>query len=106
MINIFYRTNGKIICEKDVKLLANIVLCNILWVDLVSATQEEASNVESYFSIRLQSRQEAEEIESSSRFFETEDRIIANSNFLILNKEFNLYIKCSFLLNDLIHFFN
>ena len=100
MINIFYRTNGKIICEKDVKLLANIVLCNILWVDLVSATQEEASNVESYFSIRLQSRQEAEEIESSSRFFETEDRIIANSNFLILNKESYHDEPVSFIIKD------
>ncbi|OFX61053.1 MAG: magnesium and cobalt transport protein CorA [Bacteroidetes bacterium GWA2_30_7] len=100
MINIFYKTNGKIICEKKISFLEEISLSNILWVDLVSASCEDKAIIEQHFCVRLQSRQEAEEIESSSRFFETEDRIIANSNFLILNKDSYHDEPVSFIIKD------
>ena len=55
----------------------------ILWIDLYKATDEEKQKVEQFLDIKLQTRQESEEIESSSRYFETEDEIFANSNFLL-----------------------
>ncbi len=55
----------------------------ILWIDLYKASEEEKEKVEQYLDIKLQTRQESEEIESSSRYFETEDEVFANSNFLL-----------------------
>lgn len=55
---------------------------NIIWVDLQNPTPSEIQDVEAHFEFKFQSRQEQLEIESSSRYFETDDEIIANSNFL------------------------
>jgi magnesium transporter len=55
---------------------------NLIWIDLQNPTPAEIKDVEANFEFKFQSRQEQLEIESSSRYFETDDEIIANSNFL------------------------
>lgn len=63
---------------------------DILWVDLLNSTQEEMAFVEQKLGTELFTRQEAEEIESSSKYFESEQEINANLNY-IFRKEDNTY---------------
>ena len=56
---------------------------NIFWIDLISATDEEKHRVERDFRVELFTQQESEEIESSSKYVETEDEIGINLNFLV-----------------------
>jgi magnesium transporter len=56
---------------------------DILWIDLTSPSGEEKRAIEEYLNTTLQSRAQAEEIESSSRYSESETTIFANTNFLI-----------------------
>ncbi len=82
MIRIFYKQGDKIVKDNDVKRLDT--LTNIMWVDMQAPTQEEEEWIESKTSISIQTPQEIAEIESSSRYFERNNEITANSNFLRL----------------------
>ena len=82
MLNIFYRENGKIFVSQSEKDFANLELANTVWIDLVDPTGDEKRAVEDFLGTEIQSRAQAEEIESSSRYFETDDAIFANTNFL------------------------
>ncbi len=81
-MNIFYRENGKIFVSQSEKDFAQLELENTVWIDLVDPTGEEKRAVETFLGTEIQSRAQAEEIESSSRYFETDDAIFANTNFL------------------------
>lgn len=74
----------------------------LVWVDLQNPNPSEIADVEANFEFKFQSRQQQLEIESSSRYFETDDEIIANSNFLQLNSEQDHFISnaVSFILQD------
>jgi len=82
MLNIFYRENGKIFVSQSEKDFANLELENTVWIDLVDPTGDEKRAAEAFLGTEIQSRAQAEEIESSSRYFETDDAIFANTNFL------------------------
>jgi len=72
-----------------------------LWVDLQNPTPDEIKSVEDKFDVSFQSQQEQAEIESSSRYIEEDDYLIANTNFLIPNKEEGYVgVPVSFLLKD------
>jgi magnesium transporter len=62
----------------------------VLWIDMVSPTNEERSGIEAFLSISLQTQQQAEEIESSSRYYETESALYANTSFLLVSAEHEL----------------
>ena len=81
-MNIFYRENGKIFVSQSEKDFAQLELENTVWIDLVDPTGDEKRAVEAFLGTEIQSRAQAEEIESSSRYFETDDAIFANTNFL------------------------
>ncbi len=81
-MNIFYRENGKIFVSQSEKDFANLELENTVWIDLVDPTGDEKRAVEAFLGTEIQSRAQAEEIESSSRYFESDDAIFANTNFL------------------------
>ncbi|MFW5762363.1 MAG: CorA family divalent cation transporter, partial [Cyclobacteriaceae bacterium] len=85
MISIFYKSEGKTRKAQDLKLLNKTTTSQIIWIDLLGPREEDIKLVEDHFNLRLQTRAEAEEIESSSRYYETEEKIMANSNFLIRN---------------------
>jgi magnesium transporter len=75
---------------------------NLIWIDLQNPTPAEITDVEAHFEFKFQSRQEQLEIESSSRYFETDDESIANSNFLKFDKTGEAFISSavSFILQD------
>ena len=100
MLNIFYRENGKIGVSQSEKDFARITLENTVWIDLVDPSGAEKRAVEVFLGTEIQSRAQAEEIESSSRYFETDDAIFANTNFLTPGAEEYMMQAVSFTLVD------
>ncbi|WP_025764686.1 magnesium/cobalt transporter CorA [Dyadobacter tibetensis] len=97
MVRIFYKDGRMVRREDDLRALGQVK--NLLWVDLQSPTMEEEEWVESQCEISFQTPQEIVEIESSSRFFEQNDTINANSNFLRIDKDGYETYPVSFLLH-------
>ena len=83
MITIYLKQHGKVIHNIDLELLEELGYDDVLWIDLLAPTMKERKAVEDYLDIDLQSKQQVEEIESSSKYAETEQSIVANSNFFI-----------------------
>jgi magnesium transporter len=100
MLNIFYRENGKIGLSQSEKAFAKISLEDTVWIDLVDPSGAEKRAVEAFLGTEIQSRAQAEEIESSSRYFETDDAIFANTNFLTPGAEEYSMQAVSFTLVD------
>ena len=71
-----------------------------MWIDLLSPTIKEQKAVENFLEINLQTRQQVEEIESSSKYSETENAIICNSNFFIPNPEAFSIEPVSFIITE------
>ncbi len=87
MIAIFYRRNGKLVVSQSETELAKLSRDDVLWIDLLSPSGEEKHTVDDFLGEEIQSRAQAEEIESSSRYSETENAIFANTNFLMPGPE-------------------
>lgn len=87
MIQIFYNSNGQIDTSESVATLKELSVKDVVWLDLFSPTGEEKRSTEEFLNTTLQSRAQAEEIESSSRYSETESAIFVNTNFLIPTPE-------------------
>ena len=98
MVRIFYKEGRLIKRENDIRELGKVK--NLVWVDLQSPTAEEEEWVENKCNISFQTPQEIVEIESSSRFFEQNDTINANSNFLRIDREGYETYPVSFILNQ------
>ena len=81
MITIYLKQYNKIVRNADVRLFDDLGYDDILWIDLLSPTIKEQKAVENFMD--LQTRQQVEEIESSSKYSETENAIICNSNFFM-----------------------
>ena len=100
MLNIFFRENGKIGVSPSEKDFARISLEDTVWIDLVDPSGVEKRAVEAFLGTEIQSRAQAEELESSSRYFETDDAIFANTNFLTPGAEEYMMQAVSFTLVD------
>lgn len=83
----FYRSAGKIVYSQSTADLDVLVHEDVIWIDLFSPSGDEKRTVEKFLDTEIQSRAQAEEIESSSRFSETDTAIFANTNFLIPGPE-------------------
>ncbi len=83
MITLYLKQYNKIIRNADTKLLDDLGYDDILWIDLLSPTIKEQKAVENFMEISLQTRQQIEEIETTSKYSENENSIISNSNFFI-----------------------
>ena len=100
MIEIFYKENGQMMVSQSETDFATISYDNVIWIDLLSPTGDEKRATEAFLGTTLQTRAQAEEIESSSRFFETEQAIFANTNFLIPGPDEYTEETVSFILTD------
>ena len=87
MIEIFYKENGQMMVSQSETDFATISYDDVVWIDLFSPTGEEKRAVETFLGTTIQNRAQAEEIEISSRFSETERAIFANTSFLIPGPE-------------------
>ncbi len=102
MVRIFYKHGKQVMKETDVRELG--LLKNLMWVDLQSATSDEEEWVETKCNISFQTPQEIVEIESSARYFEQNNTINANSNFLLSENDGYSFYPVSFLIRDNILF--
>ena len=100
MIEIFYKEKGQMMVSRTEADFSTIPYSDVIWIDLLSPTGEEKRAVEAFLGTTIQTRAQAEEIESSSRFFETEQAIFANTNFLIPGPEEYNEETVSFILTD------
>ena len=99
MIKIFYRRGADIVVSQSETEFAAIGKENVLWIDLLQPTGEQKRAVEAFLGTEIQSRAEAEEIESSSRFYEENGTIFANTNFLSPSGDGMLMDPVSFILS-------
>ena len=83
MITVYLKQYNKIIRNADTELLDDFGFDDILWIDMVQPTIKEQKAVEHFMEISLQTKQQVEEIESTSKYSETENAIISNSNFFV-----------------------
>ncbi len=87
MITIYLKQHGKIIRNAESDQLEELGYDDVLWIDLLSPSVKEQKAVEEYLDIDLLTRQQVEEIESSSKYAETEESIRANSIFFVPRDE-------------------
>lgn len=83
MITIYLKQHNKIIRNADTTLFDELGYDDILWIDMVLPTIKEQKAVESFIEVSLQTRQQVEEIESTSKYSEIENAVISNSNFFV-----------------------
>lgn len=81
----FYHEDGKLKISKNLDTLKKIELKNLIWIDLNDVPDATETELEQFLKIYIQEDEEIEEIEMSSRYMQTEDSIVANSNFLLDN---------------------
>ena len=99
-IKIFYKENEKIKVAKTINKLKELDKKDIIWIDLLDVSDKTEDTLEGFLKIDIQEDEEMEEIEMSSRYIQTDDSIVANSNFLKSNFEtepVNFIIKNSIL---------
>lgn len=100
MITIYLKQYNKIIRNADTELLDTFGYDDILWIDLFQPSIKEQKAVENFMEISLQTRQQVEEIESTSKYSETENAIISNSNFFVPTGESFEVEPVSFILSN------
>ena len=81
-LRIFYKDKEKIRISRTLDTLKEIDKKDIIWIDLVDVKEEVETELEQFLKIYIQEDEEIEEIEMSSRYIQTDDSIVANSNFL------------------------
>ena len=83
MLTVYYKEDKKIETDVTITQLEKINLEELLWIDLLAPTPEERKVVEELLSIKFLTRQQAEEIESTSKYSESFDHIYVNTNYYI-----------------------
>ncbi len=100
MVQIFYSKDNKVQTTQSLDILKQITVKDALWLDLFDPEGDEKRAVEVFLGTNLQSRAQAEEIESSSRYSETDHAIFINTDFLIPGPEDYSLESVSFILVD------
>ena len=84
MINCYIKKGNKLNVFEGVDFLeSNEDKNSVIWIDMLLPNIEEIRAVENMFDMKFPTKQESEEIELSSRYWEENNRIEINSYFLI-----------------------
>ena len=84
MISCYIKKGNKLFVVEGVDSIASSEDKNsVIWIDMLLPTIEEIRAVEELFDMKFPTKQESEEIELSSRYWEENNRIEINSYFLI-----------------------
>lgn len=82
-LKLFYQEEGRLKVSRNIELLKTIPLSQFIWIDLNDVADDVEDKLEDFLKIYIQEEEEIEEIEISSRYIQTEDTIVANSNFML-----------------------
>ena len=84
-LRIFYHEDTRIKIAKSLDILKKVDMKDLIWIDLNDVPDAIETELEQFLKIYIQEDEEIEEIEMSSRYIQTDDSIVANSNFLQAN---------------------
>lgn len=87
MIKCFVKHENAIALIDTMSELSGDVIEKVIWIDMLVPTYDEIIFIENTFGIKFPTKQETEEIEISSRYWEENDRIEINSYFLVTSGE-------------------
>jgi magnesium transporter len=104
MIRYYYLQGNELKWEKDLDITDIPKDGRLIWVDLQSPGKDEIEKTEKVFSIELFTPQEAEEIESSSRYLEGINTVEANNTFIVYENQSYVAKQVSFILKGEILF--
>ena len=99
-IKLFYRDGGRIKVSRSMDFLRETPRDRFLWIDLNDVDEEVEDQLEDFLKIYIQEEEEMEEIEMSSRYIETSDSLVVNSNFLL--NDFDTETVSFILKNDIL----
>ena len=100
MITIYLKQYNKIIRNADTRLFDELGYDDILWIDMLQPTIKEQKAVENFMEISLQTKQQVEEIESTSKYSEGENAIVSNSNFFVPTGDSFIVEPVSFIISN------
>ena len=86
-IKLFYHKDGVVRHSRSLDFLKSNPIESFLWIDLNDVDEEVENELEDFLKIYIQEEEEMIEIEMSSRYIETQDTLVVNSNFLLSNFE-------------------
>lgn len=86
-VKLFYHKDGIVRLSRSLDFLKSNPINNFLWIDLNDVDEEVENELEDFLKIYIQEEEEMIEIEMSSRYIETNDTLVVNSNFLLSNFE-------------------
>ena len=99
MVNCYIKKGNRLNVVEGIDFLENNEDKNsVIWIDMLLPTIEEVRAVENMFDIQFPTKQETEEIELSSRYWEENNRIEINSYFLINDNKSAFNETVSFIL--------
>lgn len=81
-IRLFYHKDGPIKVSRSIDFLKQTPTNTFLWIDLCDVDEQLEAQLEEFLKIYIQEEEEIVEIEMSSRYIETGDSLVVNSNFL------------------------
>jgi magnesium transporter len=91
-----YLNNGRLEFDTD-QLHINP---NAIWIDLFNPNENEKNEVQNGFHVELITPQESQEIESSSKYYESSSEVRINQNFLLDDNSIFTNEPVSFILKD------
>lgn len=103
MIRVYTIQKGKLHQYKSPQMNEMAQLQNVIWIDLQSPSQQERDFVEKNYKIEFFTSQEVQEIESSSRFIETDETVEINLGFVSSDTEMSVQ-NVTFILKENILF--
>ena len=98
MVKVFYKGEDKKPYEPEVKEIEKIDLNDVLWIDLTAPSPGEKNALERILHTKFLTRQQAEEIETTSKYSENKNEILINTNYYIDKGKNNETEPVSFML--------
>lgn len=86
-VRLFYHRDNAIRISRSIEFLKTKAIGSFLWIDLNNVDEDIEYELEDYLKIYIQEEEEMIEIEMSSRYIETSDSLVVNSNFLFQSFE-------------------
>lgn len=83
MVNIYFQEASKVLKDIKPQQLADLDLSRVVWIDLTAPSHEEQEDVEKILGTKFLTRQQAEEIETTSKYYESINDITININYYI-----------------------
>ncbi|MCH5225724.1 MAG: magnesium and cobalt transport protein CorA [Muribaculaceae bacterium] len=83
MVTVYFKEDNRVVYEVTPQQLGELDLSKVIWIDLTAPSKEEREAAESLLDTKLLTRQQAEEIETTSKYWESPDDIRININYYI-----------------------